>query len=107
MAERDRTTINLTSVKERIENLRSDNAWRALPLSKKVVLLLEEYLDQLQASQPRESSDARQRDGEIALLCWQKVIQGEIPTSPELIKLAAVLDADPSELRQKITKLRS
>lgn len=46
------------------------------------------------------------REGELALLCWQKVVQGEVPTPPELIKLAAALDVDPCELKKKLTKLR-
>lgn len=51
MAERsdkDRTTLNLTPVRGRIEQLRPDSAWKALSLSKKVLLLLEEYLDLLE-----------------------------------------------------------
>ena len=51
MAERsdkERTTLNLTPIKARIEQLRPDSAWKALSLSKKVLLLLEEYLDLLE-----------------------------------------------------------
>jgi hypothetical protein len=51
-------------------------------------------------------SESQAKDGEFALLCWQKVTQGEIPNSPELIKLAAALDVDPGELKKKLTKLR-
>ena len=42
---RDRTTIVLGDLKERIENLRTDKAWHALPLSKKVMVMVEEYLE--------------------------------------------------------------
>lgn len=45
MVDPRRTTVNLSSLADRIEKLRSDNAWRALPLSKKVILLLEEYFE--------------------------------------------------------------
>jgi hypothetical protein len=43
-----RTTIDLSGLKDRIENLRSDSAWRKLALSAKVIVLLEEYLDQIE-----------------------------------------------------------
>lgn len=45
---RKRTTIDLSVVGDRIEQLRHDSAWKALTLSKKVIVLLEEYLDFLE-----------------------------------------------------------
>lgn len=45
---RKRTTIDLSSVSDRIERLRHDSAWKALTLSKKVIVLMEEYLDFLE-----------------------------------------------------------
>jgi hypothetical protein len=45
---RKRTTVNLSDVGDRIEQLRHDSAWKALNLSKKVIVLLEEYLDFLE-----------------------------------------------------------
>ncbi|GEM_PF-4809675 len=48
---RSRTTLNLSGLSDRIEQLRSDTAWKALPLSKKVMLLLEEYLTQIESGQ--------------------------------------------------------
>jgi hypothetical protein len=60
MADPRRTTVNLSSLADRIEKLRSDNAWRALPLSKKVVLLLEEYLELIE--QQENSSTAKDLD---------------------------------------------
>lgn len=58
-ADTNRTTINLGSLRERIENLRSDNAWKALTLAKKVVLLLEEYLELLE--QQAKSNRAKEK----------------------------------------------
>ena len=49
-SDKERTTINLTPIRGRIEQLRPDGAWKALSLSKKVILLLEEYLDLLESS---------------------------------------------------------
>jgi hypothetical protein len=60
MADPRRTTVNLSSLADRIEKNRSDNAWRALPLSKKVVLLLEEYLELIE--QQENSSTAKDLD---------------------------------------------
>jgi hypothetical protein len=60
MVDPRRTTVNLSSLADRIEKLRSDNAWGALPLSKKVVLLLEEYLELIE--QKANSSTANNSD---------------------------------------------
>ena len=48
---RSRTTLNLSGLSDRIEQLRSGTAWKALPLSKKVMLLLEEYLTLIESGQ--------------------------------------------------------
>ena len=44
----DRISIDLTSLRERVENTRNDSAWKALSLSKKVRILLEERLDEIE-----------------------------------------------------------
>ncbi|MBD2166447.1 hypothetical protein H6G04_18790 [Calothrix membranacea FACHB-236] len=45
---RKRTTIDLFVVGDRVEQLRQDSAWKALTLSKKVIVLLNEYFDFLE-----------------------------------------------------------
>lgn len=45
---RKRTTIDLSVVGDRVEQLRHDSAWKVLTLSKKVIVLLNEYLDFLE-----------------------------------------------------------
>jgi hypothetical protein len=45
---RKRTSIDLSVVGDRVEQLRHDSAWKALTLSKKVIVLLNEYLDFLE-----------------------------------------------------------
>lgn len=45
---RDRITLDLTGLKERIENLRSDSAWKELSLSKKIRILLQERLTEIE-----------------------------------------------------------
>jgi hypothetical protein len=44
----DRISIDLTNLRERVENTRNDSAWKALSLSKKVRILLEERLDEIE-----------------------------------------------------------
>lgn len=53
---RDRTTVVLGDLKNRIENLRSDRAWHALPLSKKIMVMIEEYLEILDKEQEKLES---------------------------------------------------
>ncbi len=59
---RSRTTLNLSNLSDRIERLRSDSAWRILPLSKKVTLILEEYLALIESGQV---SDMKTSDSHI------------------------------------------
>jgi len=107
MVDPRRTTVNLSTLGDRIEELRSDNAWKALTLAKKVVLLLGEYLELLE-KQSFPADRPTDKDGEVALKCWNQVAKGEVPSPPDLIKLAAALESepDPYELQQKLTKLR-
>jgi chromatin segregation and condensation protein Rec8/ScpA/Scc1 (kleisin family) len=51
-------------------------------------------------------SRSQDKDGELALNCWQQVTRGEVPSPPELIKLAAALDVDVCDLKRRINKLR-
>jgi hypothetical protein len=44
----NRVPIDLSDIRERIENARSDSAWRELSLSKKVRILLQERLEQIE-----------------------------------------------------------
>ncbi|NET55410.1 MAG: hypothetical protein F6K47_04235 [Symploca sp. SIO2E6] len=44
----DRASVDLRNIRHRVENARSDKAWQLLPLSKKIRLLLEERLDQIE-----------------------------------------------------------
>lgn len=42
----NRTSVDLSGIRERIEKLRPDSAWKELSLSKKIKLLLKERLEQ-------------------------------------------------------------
>ncbi len=56
----NRVPIDLTDLRERIENARSDSAWRELSLSKKARILLQERLDQIEKEQSQ--MDSAQQD---------------------------------------------
>jgi uncharacterized lipoprotein YajG len=45
----NRVSIDLTDLRERIEKVRSDSAWQELSLSKKVRILLQEKLEQMES----------------------------------------------------------
>lgn len=54
----DRTSIDLSEIRERIENARSDPLWKELSLSKKVRILLVERLEQIEKDKsPSPESD--------------------------------------------------
>ncbi|MUG93766.1 hypothetical protein F7734_15610 [Scytonema sp. UIC 10036] len=53
-----RTTLNLSDLSDRIERLRSDSAWKILPLSKKVIVLLTEYLNLLESEKSLQKKDS-------------------------------------------------
>ena len=48
---RDRLTIDISNLRDRIEVARSDAAWKQLSLNKKIQVLLEERLDAIEAEQ--------------------------------------------------------
>lgn len=48
MANRDRLSVDVSDIKDRIENCRNDAAWRELPLASKVRVLVIERLEQIE-----------------------------------------------------------
>lgn len=56
----NRVPIDLTDLRERIENARLDSAWKELSLSKKARILLQERLDQIEKEQSQMSSVQQQ-----------------------------------------------
>lgn len=51
---RDRITLDISGLRERIEVARSDPSWKRLSLNKKIQVLLEERLDVLEAEQAKD-----------------------------------------------------
>ena len=50
----NRVPIDLTDLRERIDNARSDSAWKELSLSKKAKILLQERLEQIEKERQNE-----------------------------------------------------
>lgn len=84
-------------------------------MTKKVTLLLEEYLDLLESGAPpaqeqgsgsSKSMSPEPTEWEKATLrYWKKLLAGESLEKPEIIKLAALLDVDPAQLRNQLSSL--
>ncbi len=116
-SKRKRTTIDLSSVAERIEKIRSDSAWRALTLSKKAILLLEEYLTLLE-EQARHAPPERQKPQTLAELVQQHywalkkaniknidvIAEGGTATQADLIRISSVVGIDLRELEALAAK---
>jgi len=54
VAQRARTPIDVSDIKDRIENCRDDVAWRELALSAKIRVLLIERLEQIEKEKLQE-----------------------------------------------------
>lgn len=52
----NRVPIDLTDLRERIDNARSDSAWKELSLSKKARILLQERLEQIEKERQNDPS---------------------------------------------------
>lgn len=95
MADPRRTTVNLLSLGDRIEKLRSDNAWKALTLAKKVVLLLGEYLELLEKN---PSLTTQGRDKTEAATFLRLLAAGKRPTDAQIIETAHETGVTEEEL---------
>lgn len=108
-SDKERTTINLTPIKARIEQLRPDSAWKALSLSKKVILLLEEYLALLEQgdtlTSDTEASESLEQMGEFI-----KLLMGLRPRNglsfAEIADITELPSRQVEELYQLVEKCR-
>ena len=58
VAQKDRISVDVTDMKQEIENCRADIAWAELPLSSKVRVLVKERLEQLKVeAQARQEAN--------------------------------------------------
>ncbi len=49
VSQRDRISVDVSDIREQVENCRNDVAWTELPLAAKLRVLIKERLEQLQA----------------------------------------------------------
>lgn len=52
----DRVTINLTGLRERIENAVPNSLWKELSLARKIKILLQERLEQIEQEQQNQKN---------------------------------------------------
>ncbi|WP_179228403.1 hypothetical protein [Leptolyngbya ohadii] len=53
MAQRERLSIDVSDIKEVVENCRDDIAWQEMPLSTKIRVLVKERLEQIRAEKEK------------------------------------------------------
>ncbi|NEP11589.1 MAG: hypothetical protein F6K14_15530 [Symploca sp. SIO2C1] len=59
VSQRDRISIDVSDIRELIENCRSDVAWTELPLSAKLRVLIKERLAQLEAENKQAQKESK------------------------------------------------
>jgi len=59
VSQRDRISIDVSDIRELIENCRSDVAWTELPLSAKLRVLIKERLAQLEAEKKQAQEESK------------------------------------------------
>jgi hypothetical protein len=52
VSQRDRISVDVSDIREQVENCRNDVAWTELPLAAKLRVLIKERLEQLQTEKP-------------------------------------------------------
>ena len=57
VAQKDRISIDIADIKDEIEACRNDAAWKELPLSAKIRVLVKERLEQIKAVESQQVTD--------------------------------------------------
>ena len=57
VAQKDRISIDIADIKDEIEACRNDAAWKELPLSAKIRVLVKERLEQIKAVESQQVKD--------------------------------------------------
>ncbi|MBP5973586.1 hypothetical protein HW132_12770 [Brasilonema sp. CT11] len=85
-----RTTLNLAELSDRIERLRSDSAWKILPLSKKVIVLIQEHLSMVESSDKAatENKDSINDSKESLVRFVKGLAEGKTPSDADCISAA-------------------
>lgn len=95
MTKQDRLSIDLKGLRERIESHRSDPAWQALSLAKKIRLLIEAGLAQGETAKTGDTPAVEYKSlKQLILRNWDKLADTPIP----LNRLQALRDGtNPTE----------
>ncbi|MBD1919485.1 hypothetical protein [Phormidium sp. FACHB-77] len=56
MSQRDRISVDVSDIRERVETCRDDVAWTELPLAAKLRVLIRERLEQIEAERGADGS---------------------------------------------------
>lgn len=104
MTKQERINIDLQGLRERIENFRSDPAWVALSLSKKIRILIGMGLSQGEA-QPSPSNEPPKTLGTLIADHWallqksnipverlEELRDGAKPTAAEQVRIGSAID---------------
>jgi hypothetical protein len=59
VSQRDRISVDVSDIKEQVENCRDDVAWTELPLAAKLRVLIKERLAQLEAEKKQATEDSK------------------------------------------------
>ena len=59
MSQRDRISVDVSDIKEQVENCRDDVAWTELPLAAKLRVLIKERLAQMEAEKKQAKEDSK------------------------------------------------
>jgi hypothetical protein len=57
VSQRDRISVDVSDIKEQVENCRDDVAWTELPLAAKLRVLIKERLAQMEAEKKQATED--------------------------------------------------
>ncbi len=57
MGQQNRASVDLSDIRERIENARSDPLWKEISMSKKLRILIQEGLKQIESQNKENNSE--------------------------------------------------
>ncbi|NEQ96388.1 MAG: hypothetical protein F6K30_06640 [Cyanothece sp. SIO2G6] len=93
----ERTTVPIEGLKERIETCRSDSAWKALAISQKCRILIEERLDEI-APEPHQIVEL-ERDQLNQITEFLKLLMGTRKRNGiSLVEVASLLGIEVEDL---------
>ncbi len=105
MTKQDRLNIDLKGLRVRIENFRSDPAWKALSMAKKIRILIEMGLSQGEEQADQATDEPYKSLGELIAAFWEPLQQSNIPlerleelrdgakpTAAEQVRIGAVVE---------------